>query len=61
MFWQLILVLTFVPLPIRPKLVRPDPTKNFWTFECDGFISCYQQAKVFYNSTRAAEMLEKTQ
>ena len=59
MYWQLfqIIVFTFVPLPIHPKIKRPDPTKNLWTFECEGFTSCYDLAKVFYTSTIAAEQL----
>jgi hypothetical protein len=39
----------FVPLPLYPRVKRPDPTKNFWTFECEGFSSCYTAAKMFYN------------
>jgi hypothetical protein len=44
-------------LPIHPKFKRPDPTKNLWTLECEGFTSCYDLAKVFYTSTIAAEQL----
>lgn len=59
MYWQIlqIILFTFVPLPIRPKLTRPDPKKNFWTFECEGFTSCYKVARVFYENTLAAEIL----
>lgn len=49
--WWLLLklvALTFVPLPVNPKLTRPDPKKNFWTFACDEWKSPYQIAKVFY-------------
>lgn len=63
MYWLLfkIVVLTFVPLPLNPKLARPDPKKHFWTFECDGFTSCFETAKIFYTDTRAAKQLaEKT-
>jgi hypothetical protein len=58
--WWLLLkmiVLTFVPLPINPRVKRPDPSKNFWTFECDGFTSCFETAKVFYTDTLAARLL----
>jgi hypothetical protein len=50
MYWILfkIIVLAFVPLPIHPKITRPDPKKNFWNFSCDEFKSPYQLAKVFY-------------
>lgn len=50
MFWILLklVVMTFVPLPIHPKLTRPDPKKNFWTFTCDDFKSPYQIAHQFY-------------
>ena len=46
MYWLLLklVVLSFVPLPINPKLTRPDPTKNFWTFACDEWRSPYQLA-----------------
>ena len=49
--WWLLLKLilvTFVPLPINPKLTRPDPKKNFWTFSCDEWKSSYQLVKVAY-------------
>ena len=56
MYWILfkLIVLSFVPLPLNPKLTRPDPNKNFWTFECDGFKSCYEAAKVLYVSKKEA-------
>ena len=59
MNWNLfkIVLTVFVPLPINPRLKRPDPAKNFWTFECDGFTSCFQAAKVFYTDTLAAKRL----
>lgn len=49
-------ILSFVPLPINPKMTRPDPKKNFWTFTCDGFTSCFKMAKVFYTDN----MIEKS-
>jgi len=58
--WWLLLKLvlvTFVPLPVNPKLTRPDPKKNFWTFSCDGFTSCFETAKIFYKDTLAAKYL----
>jgi hypothetical protein len=59
MYWLLLklVVLSFVPLPVNPKLTRPDAKKNFWTFQCDGFTSCFQVAKVFYTDTLAAQCL----
>ena len=59
MYWILLklTVLSFVPLPINPRIKRPYPTKNFWTFECDGFTSCFHTAKVFYTDTLAARNL----
>ena len=61
MYWQIfeIIFLTFVPLPINPRLKRPDPAKNMWTFECDGFTTCFQEAKIFYTDTLAAKRLMK--
>lgn len=47
--WWLLL-LTFVPLPVNPKLTRPDPKKNFWTFACDEWKSPYQLARWRYES-----------
>jgi hypothetical protein len=41
-------VLAFVPLPLNPKLIRPDPTKNLWTFTCDAWRSVYQLALAHY-------------
>ena len=63
MYWILfnVIVLTFVPLPIHPKITRPDPKKNFWTFECDAFTSCFKVARIFYTDTLASKYLvEKT-
>lgn len=59
MYWLLLklVVLSFVPLPVNPKITRPDPAKNFWTFECDAFTSCFKVAKVFYTDTLAARHL----
>ena len=59
MYWLLfkIVVLTFVPLPLNPKLTRPDPKKNFWTFECTGFTSCFETAKIFYTESVAGKQL----
>jgi hypothetical protein len=50
MYWILlkIVALTFVPLPVNPKVTRPDPKKNFWTFTCDEWKSPYQLAKLHY-------------
>lgn len=39
---------SFLPLPLNPRLKRPDPTKNFWTFECDDFTTVYQALKNWY-------------
>lgn len=52
MLWILfkMFVLTFVPLPIHPKITRPDPKRNVWTFSCDEFKSPYQIARMFYTS-----------
>jgi hypothetical protein len=57
MYWLLLklVFLTFVPLPINPKVTRPDPQKLFWTFTCDEFKSPYQLAKLFYTDTRKIE------
>ena len=59
MYWFLLkLVLAaFVPLPVNPKLTRPDPKKNLWTFECDAFTSCFKVARIFYTDTLAAQYL----
>lgn len=57
MYWLLLklVFLTFVPLPINPKVTRPDPQKLFWTFTCDEFKSPYQLARMFYTDTRKIE------
>ena len=57
MYWLLLklVFLTFVPLPINPKVTRPDPKKLFWTFTCDEFKSPYQLARMFYTDTRKIE------
>lgn len=59
MYWTLfkIVFAVFVPLPINPRIKRPDPVKNVWTFECDGFASCFETSKVFYTDTLAARNL----
>ena len=53
MLWILfkMFVLTFVPLPIHPKVTRPDPTRNVWTFTCDGFKSPFQLIKAIHTKT----------
>ena len=43
-----LIALAVVPLPINPKLTRPHPKKNLWTFACDEWKSPYQIAKAFY-------------
>jgi hypothetical protein len=50
MYWFLLklVALALLPLPIHPKLTRPDPKKNFWTFECDEFKSPYELARLVY-------------
>ena len=62
MYWILLklMFMTFVPLPVNPKVTRPDPKRLFWTFTCDEFKSAFQLAKVFYTDTKAAEILRKT-
>jgi hypothetical protein len=50
MYRWFLLILTFVPLPVNPKLTRPDPKKNFWTFACDEWKSPYQLARWRYES-----------
>jgi hypothetical protein len=59
MYWTIfkIVFVTFVPLPINPRVKRPDATKNMWTFECDGFTSCFEASKIFYTDTLAARYL----
>ena len=61
MWWVLfkLMVMTFVPLPINPKINRPDRTKLFWTFTCDEFKSPYQIAKIFYTAPPSADILRK--
>jgi len=62
MYWTLLklVVLTFAPiLPVSPRLKRPDPIKNLWTFECDGFTSFFEVGKIFYTDTLAAQKLTK--
>ena len=44
MYWEIFntLVLLFSPIvPVNPKLKRPNPSKNFWTFECDSFTTAW--------------------
>jgi hypothetical protein len=50
MYWLFLklFILSIAPIPINPKLSRPDPVKNSWVFECDGFTSGYQIAKAKY-------------
>lgn len=52
MYWILLkmVVLSFVPLPFNPKLTRPDPVKNLWTFTCDEWRSVYQLAVAHYKT-----------
>jgi hypothetical protein len=59
MYWLLfkLVVLTFVPMPVNPKVTRPDKTKNVWTFECDAFTSGFKVAQIFYKDTLAAQYL----
>jgi hypothetical protein len=58
-WWLLfkMVVLTFVPLPLNPKITRPDPNKHFWTFECTGFTSCFKTFKIFYSESRTGKQL----
>ena len=77
MYWQLfqIAVLSFVPIfPVNATVHRPDPAKNLWTFECEGFETylsvlkriynhdklkkLYSVAKLFYTDTMAARQLK---
>lgn len=53
MLWFILklIAVSFVPLPIHPKLTRPDPKKNFWTFACDEFKSPYQLIRKFYTQS----------
>ena len=59
MYWTIfkIVFATFVPLPVNPRFKRPDPSKNMWIFECDGFTTCFEEAKIFYRDTLAAQRL----
>jgi len=52
MLWILfkMFVLTFAPLPIHPKITRPDPKRNVWMFSCDEFKSPFQLISAFYTS-----------
>jgi len=54
MFWFIgkILALALLPLPINPKVTRPDPKKLFWTFTCDEFKTTYQMVKTFYSNLK---------
>ena len=56
MYWLLfkLVLASFVPLPINPKLTRPDPVKNFWTFSCDEWRSPYQLAVMHYVDSKSA-------
>jgi hypothetical protein len=68
MYWQLFqfAVLSFVPLfPVNATIHRPDPTKNLWTLECEGFETypsvlkkIFLKAKLFYTDTVAAQQLK---
>lgn len=57
MYWLLLklVALTFMPLPVNPKVGRPDPKKNFWTFTCDEWKSPYQLVKVLYLESKQAQ------
>jgi hypothetical protein len=61
MYWLLlkIALLTFVPLPVHPKLTRPDPAKNLWTFECDRWISPYHLAVMYYMDSQLKNKIQK--
>jgi hypothetical protein len=56
MYWLLLklVALSFVPLPVNPKLTRPDPKKNFWTFACDEWRSPYQLAVMHYVDAKSS-------
>jgi hypothetical protein len=62
MYWFIIklFALSLVPLPINPKITRPDPKKLFWTFTCDEFKSAFQISKIFYTESYAAHVLRKS-
>ena len=55
-----IVALAFVPVPVYPRLNRPDPAKNLWTFECSGFTSVFQEAKVFWKTPAIESLLGKS-
>lgn len=59
MLWVFLKCVTlfFIPLPVDPKLTRPNPTKNLWTFECSEWKSGFQHFKIFYTETWAAKRL----
>ena len=59
MLWVLFkcVALFCVPLPVGPKLTRPDPSKNLWTFECSEWKSGFQHLKIFYTESVAAKRL----
>lgn len=61
MYWLLLklTLLTFVPLPVHPKLTRPDPTKNLWTFECEKWISPYHLAVMYYVDSQNKNKIHK--
>lgn len=44
-----LVILTFAPIvPLNPKVTRPDPKKNLWTFCCDGWKSMYSFGAEYY-------------
>jgi hypothetical protein len=47
-------VMSMLPMPINPKLTRPNPKKNFWTFTCDEWRSPYQLAVMYYVDSNSA-------
>lgn len=49
MYWEIFntLVLVLSPIvPVNARLKRPNPAKNFWTFECDSFTSAWSLLKI---------------
>ena len=50
MYWLLfkLAILTFVPLPVGARIVRPDPKKNEWVFSCIEWRSPYNLARGVY-------------
>ncbi len=60
MYWLLLklIVLTFMPLPIGAKIVRPDPTKNEWIFSCREWKSPYSVSREVYLELRPAVKTE---